>query len=103
MNGSITMNASVSPRQFIVAVGVVLAVIGAIALVLPVSADALTLYGYETVDCGPSSAPSGPVSGPGVAACSDALSDRRIWAIPLFALGLIAAIGGATVRKPTTT
>lgn len=35
--------------------------------------------------------------------CREALSERRLWPAPVGLIGLVAAIGGVIVRKPTNT
>lgn len=107
----------VTPRQFAIAVGLVLVLIGFLGLVLPIkvgdgiscgnaitgsslhgdNADlgsqlAITLNGLDTEPTNYGQQ------------CTDGISDRRMWALPVLGIGLIAAIGGAVVRRePSTT
>lgn len=106
----------VTPRQFSIAAGILLAVIGFLGLVIPVNAGSVNCGNAIT---GSSNAGElkdsalkvrAAVSGTSPSStnyeqmCSDALSSRRTWGIPLLAIGAIAAIGGAVVRRdPSTT
>lgn len=105
---------TVTPRTFATFIGSVLAVIGFFALILPISIDDR----YGTTDCGSALIASETVkgadmgrdlgtamaglprtSGPSlVNQCSDALGSRRMWAWPLFGIGLIAVFGAQLVR-----
>lgn len=101
MNGTRQMDMSaisITPRQAIVAIGIILAAVGLLGLMAPVSATEYGLIGNRVVECGSPIAPAGFTSdGP---LCEDALGSRRWWATPLLAVGIIAVIGGVAVRRP---
>jgi hypothetical protein len=105
----------VSIRTFGAVLGAVLAVVGFIALVLPVSVDGLragqscgtAMRGASAtaraVDAGRSfyEEVNGVDLGYGeslVSRCEDALGTRQAWAWPLLGVGVVALLGGIFVR-----
>lgn len=88
-----------SPRQFIGAVGVLLALAALIALMTPMNAQTSSPFGGDTTaDCG--SALFGDPGTINPPACDEVTGDRRLWAIPLGAVGLIAVLGALIVETP---
>lgn len=100
------MSLTLTPRQYIAAVGVALLIAGAAALMaVPISADYISAFGGDTVaSCGTTFAPRDLYSGSPAAACREAISDRRMWAWPLTIAGLLVAAGALLVTaKPART
>jgi len=89
----------VSPRMFIGMVGLALAVVGLIALTSGVSAsyDAGEFFGREEASCGTAFSPDDRYDNAPAAACEEAIDTRRMWGWPLLVLGVLAAVGAATV------
>lgn len=106
---------SVSPRVFAIAVGVVLAIVGFVALSTPVHADGVACgsgFGKDTAAAqrqdnvndltavlGGGLASS---TQPTVLACDSAVSTRQTWSWPLVGVGVLAVLGGAVVRRQTS-
>jgi len=82
--------------MFIGIVGVLLAVIGMAAMVLPIYLDQYDMYGIK-VDCGNglSTQFTGGTEHDGqfAAQCADARLIRRLWALPVGALGWLLVTG----------
>lgn len=89
----------VTPRQFVAAIGILLAAVGIVFLMLPMQASETdSLFGSEiTVECGSAVATS---TGAPSAACDDKIGTRRAWAIALLAVGAVAVIGAYVVASP---
>lgn len=91
------MSFTITPRQAIAALGVLLAAAGFIALLLPVtvSTDEYSAFGQtEQVSCG--IALTAPGDQP---SCADAAGDRRMWAWPLAIAGIVAVAGAVLVQS----
>jgi hypothetical protein len=91
------MNLSVTPRQAAAGLGVLLAIVGLLALFLPitVTTDQYSVFGEsQRVNCGPA------LTGNSTAQpdCADATSGRQVWAWPLTIAGVLAVAGAVLVQ-----
>ena len=99
MIGNDTPRMTITPRQFAVALGVLMAIAGLIALSIPVSAMSDSgLFGASEVDCGSALADNtGRLGGDPLTQCQDALGSRRGWGWPLAIAGVVIGLAGAFV------
>jgi protein-S-isoprenylcysteine O-methyltransferase Ste14 len=89
-----TLPITITPRQLVAAVGVLLAVAGLVVLLWPVHAvmDTGPFGLSEQVSCGNALITEDPYGTSGRDACSSALSDRRAVGAPMAVGGLIVAV-----------
>jgi len=95
-----------NPRVFAGLAGAAIVVLGLVLLVMPVS---MTVSG-ESGTCDSSAVFGGLPSGllfnnraerEWADQCADATSTRKAWSWGLVGVGLLAAVGGAAIRRPT--
>lgn len=93
---------TITPRQFIITVGVLMALAGLVFLSLPISAVSDSgLFGASEISCGSALADeTSALGGDPLAQCRDAVGDRRMWAWPLGLIGVVAILGAAFVASP---
>lgn len=91
---------TITPRQAVAALGVLLAIAGAIALLLPVNVhtDEYSVFGTEVQEVSCGIALTAPGDQP---SCAEAAGDRRLWAWPLAIIGVLAVAGAVLVQSPT--
>lgn len=88
---------TVTPRTAAAILGVLLAIAGLLALLLPITVitDQYSMFGEDQrVNCGPA------LTGNSAAEpdCADATSSRQMWAWPLAIVGVLAVAGAVFVQ-----
>ena len=90
---------TVTPRTFAAILGALMALAGIIALSIPITAAYDSgLFGDATVRCGSAFATES-LGGDALAACDDAVGDRRAWGWPLLIAGAVALAGAAFISS----
>lgn len=94
---------TITPRIFVAAVGVAMALAGLVFLTLPITAVSDSgLFGASEISCGSALADNtSALGGDPLAQCRDAVGGRRMWAWPLGLVGVVAILGAAFVASPT--
>ena len=94
---------SITPRQAVGTLGVLMFIAGFIALMIPVSDSYDSGYfGNQTVNCGtPLKTKVEFLGGDPLQVCEDALSTRRAWSWPLLAVGVVVVVGAVLVQSPS--